>query len=235
MRLNINKFQYNTLEKVTLPDGERYYVDTDGNKVSSVTTILDMVAHNPALDEWRERVGDEKADRACREGADLGSLVHNDLEKYILGEVREIGSNVIRKLATKMANKVIEDGLFNVNEVWGIEKHLYINQLYAGTSDLICLHNWQPAIVDFKTSKKMKTKDMFPNYFEQCCAYAIAHNHLHGTDIKKAVIFMVDRDLKFKEFPIEGNEFYKYQDMWFKHLEMFHNLKDSGKLKTSYS
>ena len=235
MKHCFDKFEYTTLEKVTLPSGERYYVGTDGIPVSSVTTILDAVGDNTGLQEWRERVGDKKADIACKEGRDLGSLVHADLEKYVLGEERTTGNNIIRKMASKMANVVIEEGMPNVNEVWGIEKHLYINGLYAGTSDLIGVHQRQAAIIDFKTARKMKLKNQIPHYFEQCCAYAIAHNHLYGTNIRKAVIFMVDRESKFKEFPIDGLEFDKYQKMWFDHVDQFIKMKESGKLKMSYS
>ena len=35
----------------------------------------------------------------------------------------------------------------------------------------------------------------------------MAHNEMYGTNIKKGVILMVSRDVKFKEFVIEGARF----------------------------
>ena len=37
---------------------------------------------------------------------------------------------------------------------------------------------------------------------------------MFDTDIKKVVILMVDRESKFKEFTIEGEEFDKYANKW---------------------
>ena len=39
-------------------------------------------------------------------------------------------------------------------------------------------------IIDFKTSKKTKYIKQIKDYFIQCCAYAVAHNELYGTELK---------------------------------------------------
>jgi hypothetical protein len=41
---------------------------------------------------------------------------------------------------------------------------------------------------------------------------------MFDTDIKKVVILMVDRESKFKEFSIEGDEFDKYSKKWAERL-----------------
>ncbi len=73
----------------------------------------------------------------------------------------------------------------------------YFPGLYAGTTDLLGVHNGEPAIMDYKNTKKMKKKEMITDYFCQGAAYALAHNAVHGTDIAKIVIFMVDREHLF--------------------------------------
>jgi len=90
--------------------------------------------------------------------------------------------------------------------------------LYAGTSDAIGVYEGEHAIIDFKTAKKMKKREWIEDYFLQGCAYALAHNEMFGTDIKKIVILMVDRESKFKEFSINADEFDKYSKKWAERL-----------------
>ena len=85
--------------------------------------------------------------------------------------------------------------------------------LYAGTTDCVGVHKGEEAIIDFKTSKKIKKEEWIEDYYLQCCAYAMAHNEMYDTNIKKGVILMVSRDNKFKEFVIEGARFEMYCEL----------------------
>lgn len=216
-----NKFPYQTLERVTLEDGRRFYVDPDGNNLSSVTTILSATEDKKGLMEWRKWVGDKKADQIRDEATGLGSLMHTHLENHLMGIDRPGGNNLVRQMARNMADQVIERGLVNVDEVWGMEEILYMPEKYAGTADLICVHKGEPAIADYKTTNKMKSRDAITSYYCQGAAYALAHNSLYGTDIQKIVIFMVSRDLKFEEYVVEGEEFNQYADLWNRKVEIF--------------
>jgi len=113
-----------------------------------------------------------------------------------------------------MTSEMIENGLKKIDELWGVEVALIAKGLYAGTSDAIGIYEGEHAIIDFKTAKKMKKREWIEDYFLQGCAYALAHNEMFETDIKKVVILMVDRESKFKEFSIEGEEFDKYAMKW---------------------
>ena len=113
-----------------------------------------------------------------------------------------------------MVNEMIEKGLVKVNELYGVEVGLIAEGLYAGTAGGIVIYEWDEAIIDFKTAKKMKKREWIDDYFMQGCAYALAHNEMFDTDIKKVAILMVDRESNFKDFVIEGEEFEKYCDKW---------------------
>ena len=190
----------------------------------SVTTVLDKTSDKTALIAWRKRVGDAEANRVSKESAGLGTKVHNALEQYILGEDYEIkGNNFVSILARDMANLMINEGFTNVNEVWGTEVGLIAPGLYAGTTDCIGMHNGDEAIIDFKTSKKIKPAKWVQDYFLQCCAYAMAHNEMYGTKIRKGVILMVSRDVELKEYIIEGEEFDKYCELWTSRLEEYYS------------
>lgn len=214
-------YDYKTLERVTLVDGTRYYIDPEGNKNPSVTTILSKTADQPQLERWRERVGVIEANRVRDEATGLGSLMHAHLECYVTGQERPSGNNLVRQLAKAMADQVINRGLVKINEIWGIEQALYYPGLYAGTADLCGVHKNVPSIMDHKTCKKMKSREMIRDYALQLAAYSIAHNEVFGTTINKGVIYMVSRDLEFKEFVFEGKEFFDCKDEWLCRVEQF--------------
>jgi genome maintenance exonuclease 1 len=202
--------------------GKRLYACPDGFKVPSVTTVLDSTKDKTFLIEWRKRVGDAEATRISTESAGLGTLVHTHLENYVLGKDRPSGNNTVQTMAKAMADAMINEAFCDIDEVWGIEAALYYPELYAGTSDMIGVHKGTPAIIDHKTTKKTKKKEWIEDYFLQCCAYALAHNEVHGTDIKKAVINIVDRDAKLQSFIIEGSEFDHYAAQWAQRVDQYY-------------
>jgi len=221
--ITLNKiFDYQNLERVTHPDGNRYYVCPEGEQLSSVTTILGATEDKTGLMEWRAWVGDKKADQIRDDACALGTLMHTHLENWMMGIDRPRGSNLVRQMATNMADVIINRGLVNINEVWAMEEMLFYPKLYAGTADLIALHQGIPAICDYKTTNKMKKRDQLENYFCQLVAYAEAHNEMFGTDIKKGVIFMVSRNLEYSEFVLEGDEFEHYRKIWWDKLNQFY-------------
>ena len=202
--------------------GKRLYACPDGTKVPSVTTVLDSTKDKTFLIEWRKRVGDAEATRISTESAGLGTLMHTHLEYNVLGKERPQRNNQVQLMARAMADTMINQAFCEIDEVWGIEAALYYPGLYAGTSDMIGVHKGTPAIIDHKTTKKTKKKEWIEDYFLQCCAYALAHNEVHGTDIRKAVINIIDRDAKLQSFVIEGSEFDHYSDMWAQRLDQYY-------------
>jgi hypothetical protein len=202
--------------------GKRLYACPDGTKVPSVTTVLDSTKDKTFLIEWRKRVGDAEATRISTESAGLGTLMHTHLEYHVLGRERPQGNNQVQILARNMADTMINQAFCDIDEVWGIEAPLYYPGLYAGTSDMIGVHKGTPAIIDHKTTKKPKKREWIEDYFLQCCAYALAHNEVHGTDIKKCVINIIDRDAKLQPFIIEGNEFDHYGGLWAQRLDQYY-------------
>lgn len=219
----IERFNYRALERHTQDNGVRHYVCPEsGNLLPSVTTILAATGDKTKLIEWRQRVGERKAEQIKEEACALGSLMHTHLECYIRAEKRPGGNNYIRLLAERMANQIIERGLVQVDHVYGIEVALYYPGLYAGTTDLVCSLNGQIAIVDHKSATKLKKAELIQDYFLQLSAYILAHNYLYGTQINTGAIFMVSRDYEFRQFNLERSDFQKYGDQWLARLEQYH-------------
>lgn len=214
-------YEYEKLERVTAESGSRYYVSPQNDHLSSVTTILSATSYSPELEAWQKRVGLQEAERIRVEATGLGSLMHTHLENYVMGEERPGGNNVVRVLARNMADQIIEKGLCHVDEIWGIEEILYSPKRYAGTTDLVGVHQGKQAIMDYKTCRKMKKKANIVDYSLQGAAYALAHDEIHGTNIEKVVVFMCSRDLEFAEYIWEGDELEQAKELWQMRLKAF--------------
>lgn len=220
-----NKFPYNEMKRETTTEG-RKYVTPDGDKLPSVTTILDAtkpIEAKKALIEWRRRVGEQKAKEITAEAAGRGTRMHKYLENYVLkGETGEPGSNPYSKQSHTMAHTIISQGLSNCPEFWGTEVSLYFPKIYAGTTDLVGMHGSDEAIMDHKQTNKPKKREWIEDYFLQLTAYANAHNEVHGTKIRKGVIFMCSAANEYQEFIVEGNEFDEWSDRWWKRVEEYY-------------
>jgi genome maintenance exonuclease 1 len=220
-----NKYNYIPMSRVEI-DGKRRYATPDGEELPSVTTILDATKSEEskkALNEWRKRMGPAKAQAITTEAAGRGTRMHKWLENYIkTGETGEPGSNPYSIQSHQMAHSIITQGLVKCNEYWGTEVPLYFPKVYAGTTDLVGIHDGSPAIMDHKQSNKLKKREWIDDYFVQLAAYANAHNEVHGTNIRKGVIFMCTADNIYQEFIIEDSDFDKYTDMWFKRVEQYY-------------
>ena len=225
--LIINKFKYKKLDRTTV-EGQRHYTTPRGNYVPSVTTVLSMTEtaeKKAGLDKWRKCTPNHK--NVTKRAADIGTIMHRKLEEHIRGTLKAPGGNMGQQFGHNMAQVVIDEGLKNVGEIWGVEIPLYNSKLYAGTTDACGLWKDNPAIIDFKQSNKVKKREWIDDYFLQLTAYGAAHNEMFGTDINTGVIMLCTNPecvepLKYQEFVLEGKEWDKYHDMWFTRLEEYY-------------
>ena len=218
------KYSYSQISR-TEEHGSRTY-DVNGIKLPSVTTILSRTKDKKKLQEWRNRVGNKEADRVMNLSSSRGTAMHKFLEAYVLQkgyeDLTELG-----KTAKKMASKVIQIGLEPVDEWYGSEVTLFYPGLYAGATDLVCRHNGLDTIVDFKQANKPKRKEWIDDYHLQIAAYAMAHDHVHGSQIRQGVIMMCTPDLYYQEFKIADEELRHWKHRFLVRLNMFYNMRDN--------
>ena len=232
----VNKFEYKKLSRTNI-DGKRHYCTPNGDPVPSVTTILDKTKPEEkrlALENWKRRVGHEKAQQITTEAANRGTRMHTYLEHYVLdGKIKPRGSNPFSWASHMMAETVIREGLCNVDEYWGTEVPLYFPNVYAGTTDCVGMHKGDQSILDFKQSNKPKKEEWVDDYKLQLCAYAEAHNEVYGTNIRKGVILMcvkpdmneqgiITGDPQYQEFIVEGEEWELWRQQWWKRVEEYY-------------
>jgi genome maintenance exonuclease 1 len=223
----INKFNYYPLSRCEV-NGKRLYQTPDGHKLPSVTTILDRTKPpeaKAALEAWRNAVGHRKATEITTQAANRGTRMHKFLEDWIAGiPLNESITNPFAQQSQKMAKIVIAEGMKNVSEVWGSEVPLYFPELYAGTTDCVGVHSGDEAILDFKQTNKPKKREHIDDYFIQLTAYALAHNEVHRTNIRKGVILMCSKDFEYQEFILEPTDFDYWTERWLKRVEEYYVL-----------
>lgn len=218
MTLIKQKYIYEKLSRVEV-DGKRRYAAPGSIPVPSVTTILSATKDQTHLIEWRRRVGEKKAQEITTEAAGVGTRMHKYLEDYIdTGEWPQAGSNPYAQQAHMMATTIKVHALDDVDEIWGSEVPLYVPKLYAGTTDLVGVYKGQPCIMDFKQTNKPKKEEWVVDYFLQLTAYAIAHNEIHGTDIREGHVFMCSRAGEYQQFDIWPDEFAEWEQEWWKRV-----------------
>ena len=229
-----NKYNYMDGKQITDPDtGKRVY-EISSYRLPSVTTILGATKNTEFLTKWKAKVGEENAERIKNISSARGTSMHKFLESFVTGvgydDLTELG-----QAAKPMAEKIMEVGLAPVSEYFGSEVTLHYPGLYAGQTDLVCLHNDIETVVDFKQANRPKKKEWIEDYYLQIAAYAMAHDYVHNSTIQKGVIMVCTPDLYYQEFVVTGAELRRYKHEFLKRLDMYYDLlhdeKEQAKVK----
>jgi len=213
-------FDYQPLPRESI-DGVRHCLTPGGTRVPSVTAILSATRDDSGLRAWRRRVGEAEARRISTEASSVGTAMHKRLERHILGETVPPPEGPLQETAHRMADVIIDHALPRLDTLWGVETPLYYPDLYAGTSDCIGVFDGEPAILDFKQSNRPKRREWIGDYLLQLTAYALAHNKVHDTHIRRGVVLVCTRDLVFQEFTLEPEDFAASERAWFRRVEAF--------------
>ena len=221
-----DKYKYITGTRIE-DHGTRLY-DVNGARLPSVTTILGKTKDQTFLKDWIKSKGAKEAERIKNLSSNRGTAMHKFLEHYIIGsgydDLTELGQK-----AKTMAEKIIDVGLTPVEEWYGSEVTLYYPGLYAGSTDLVCLHNGKETVVDFKQANRPKKEEWIDDYKMQIAAYAMAHDYVHESNIEQGVIMVCTPDLYYQEFIISGSDLRQWKYKFLKRLDMYYELKHDEK------
>tara|TARA_Y100001954_G_scaffold101585_1_gene110522 strand:- start:346 stop:1041 length:696 start_codon:yes stop_codon:yes gene_type:complete len=202
---------YKDLDAKTTDSG-RTYSTPDGKSYPSVTTVLSILNEH-IIQAWRDRVGEEEANRISGKASNRGTRVHSIVEKYLNNEDTTKALPHIRQSLENL--KPVLDQ--SIGSIFGLEVPLYSNHLgVAGRCDCIAQFNGVPSIIDFKTSRYIKKKEKISNYFAQGAAYSIMWEERTGMVVPNIVIIMdVDHE--------KPSVFVEHRDNW---TELLHNTID---------
>jgi genome maintenance exonuclease 1 len=175
------------LEVKNTPKG-RFYVSPTGNVYPSITTLLGQ-KEKPWLEDWRNSLGSERADKETKRAAGRGEAVHSMIEKFLKNDLTPtlnyLPEHIAEFNSTKLRLKK------SVNNILLQESSLYSDTLkVAGRVD--CVGEWDGAlsIIDFKTSTNNKTQSMVEDYYLQATAYGLMFHEMFNIQIDNIVIIM---------------------------------------------
>ena len=212
-------------------EGNRTY-DVQGAKLPSVTTILSRTKDQGYLKKWKAKVGEDKAEIIKNISSKRGTSMHKYIEAFILEKGYEDMTSLGQQAKT-MANKIIENALLPVEEYFGSEVTLYYPGLYAGTTDLVCMHNDMETVADFKQANSPKRKEWIEDYYLQIAAYAMAHDYVYGSNIRQGIIMVCTPDLYLQEFRFQDAEMRMWKHKFLARLNEYYEILREPKIDTA--
>ena len=175
-------------------DNVRYYKIEGNNCYPSITSVISFINRKKFAD-WRARVGNEAANKKTKKATTRGTRLHLVNEHYIKNEdyqqLKEWDVPLIRMMFNSNKSKLDK----HIDNIFYQEQRMYSDKLcLAGTVDLVCEHDGELAIIDFKTSEKEKPEEWLEDYFVQLSAYWAMFSEKTGVAPKKLVVWLVAED-----------------------------------------
>ena len=214
----------------SLIEGNRHY-DINQEMLPSVTTIIQETQSDEkkaSLANWRQRVGENEAEKIKNTAAARGTLMHSFLEYYVRGD-KLLDLSDEGQVASGMGQVIIDQGFSELKEIWGSEVTLFYPGLYAGSTDLCGIYSEHESIIDFKQTNKPKRKEWIDDYFVQLGAYAMAHDVIYNTCVDQGVILMCSKDGFFQKFISNGEEFTRFKHKFLEKVGQFYQKKGQKK------
>jgi genome maintenance exonuclease 1 len=175
-------------------DSGRIYTTPEGNQYKSITTVLSHYGKQ-AIYEWRQAVGEERANQISRKASNRGTKVHKICEDYLNNEISEMKMQMLMPDMKELFFKIKPDLDRSVGKIYAQEQALYSDKLrVAGRVDLIAEWDGKLSVIDFKTSTKQKDEEYIQNYFMQCTAYALMFAERTGIWIDDIVVVIATEE-----------------------------------------
>ena len=175
----------------------RLYNLPNGGWVPSITSVTSFY-NRQIFADWRKRVGIEEANKITRVATARGTDFHQVCQDYL--ENKELKWDDYQ-LMTKHMFHHAKPYLDKINNIHAIERTLYSEYLgLAGRVDCIAEYEGELAVIDFKTSEKIKPEKWIENYFVQETFYAAAYYELTGKVVEKLITLMVTPGGEVKVF-----------------------------------
>lgn len=188
----MKNFIHHDIDKLirrTRTDGSRLYETPTGKLYPSVTSITSLHTKQ-AIKEWRQKVGEEEANKISARASKRGTRIHSLCESYLRSEKTE------PDMFDSQMFQSITKWLDHIDNIHCLETPLYSDYLQvAGTVDCVADFQGKLSVIDFKTSSKVKQRDDIHQYFMQTAAYAVAFEErtkIPVTDL--VVILAIDND-----------------------------------------
>jgi ATP-dependent exoDNAse (exonuclease V) beta subunit len=184
--------------------------------VGVTTALSDNPEKQASLEKWRQRVGEEEADRISGESIIIGNYAHGRMEALldnedVLREEQQIkynnevifdhgsdfferhkmSSSKILQSADVVAERLEDFVKRYISKVYMQEFQLYSDQYkLIGKADALVEIDGLLTIIDYKNSRKQKKKEWVKDYILQVCAYSYMFEEVYGRKVDRAVVLV---------------------------------------------
>lgn len=214
--IELNKKEQNGIRLYNLPNGDW---------VPSITSVTSFYNRQIFVD-WRKRVGIEEANRITKKATTRGTDFHESAQAYLMN--LHLDWNEFMPM-TKIMFAHAKPYLDRINNIHAIERTLYSEYFgLAGRVDCIAEYDGELAVIDFKTSDKIKPEKWIENYFVQEMFYASAYYEMTEIPVKKLITLMVTPGGDVKVFDKRNKE--DYIKLLVQYIKEFvhHNISSNG-------
>ena len=212
-------------------DIRHYVVPGTFDIVPGVTSVLGKTKSLEsaiAIEEWRSRVGPEKAAQiatdACDRGTAMHGLIEHDLapDQVDAEELEQWRQHPTAGSFYESMQHVLED----VSNAMLIEGTVWHPTGFAGSADALACYQGELTVLDWKTASKPKRSDWIQDYFCQVAGYTAALNYLYKADglhVSRAAVCIALEDAPAQVFVLEREELLKYWYQFKHRIERFHS------------
>ena len=210
----------------------------DGKNYPGVSSILQETmpkANKKTLENWRNRIGVDVADKISRESREKGTRWHSFLYLFVKKDyatAQELLATDKELVSFYRYSRTFLMQFSKVVQAVIPEKPIYSDAYgYAGTFDCLAIANNEKILLDWKTSRKPKPEKYVRDYYLQVAAYANAVEELMGETIDRASIvvfydfqppdvFKLDKeDLEFN-FDLFKNRLKKFYEKYPRQIQL---------------
>lgn len=203
----------------------RLYNLPNGEWVPSITSVTSFY-NREIFVKWRKKVGLEEANRITKKATSRGTDFHQVCQDYL--ENKELNWDNYKPLSKFMFYHAKPE-IDKINNIHAIERTLYSEYLgLAGRTDCIAEYDGELAVIDFKTSEKIKPEAWMENYFVQEMFYAAAYYEMTKIPPVKLITIMVTPGGEVKVFDKRNKE--EYIKLLVRYIKEFvhHNTGQNG-------
>lgn len=207
--------------------GQGYFVDAQGIRLPSVTTILNVTkpqADWDALMRWRDRLGTVEANRVAGTASRRGTSTHKHIKNYLLGEDAPCPETA------KPYWESIKPVLADIHDVQLVESAVFHYDLgYAGKVDCVASYQGIPCILDWKTADAPKgSVERLYDGPLQLAAYCGAVNHVYAEydlKLRHALLVVAIADHPAEVFWFEPDALMERWQQWQGRVEDYYRFR----------
>jgi ATP-dependent exoDNAse (exonuclease V) beta subunit len=202
--------------KTLRTNGQSYFVDQRGQRLPSVSSILNQTKPpeaREALMRWRDRLGADEANRVASTASRRGVQLHKHVRHFLLEQA------IACSEAAQPYWTSLEPVLQRIETVRLVEGFVYHDDLaYAGRVDCVVQLDGVPCIVDWKTADR--PKESVERLYDgplQLAAYCGAVNHTYAAEdlhIRHAALIVAVPNHPAEVFWFDPETLVQYWQAW---------------------